>query len=304
MKWAPGIGCVVFTLLLSITLNVISAATLGTSVLTTAASVTLTESDYRFYSNADTLTPTSGLAAENTAAATPSIGTIIRLRMNILDTGVELSSGATFALQYSSATSSGWTDLTSSTAWTFSDNASVADGQVIATTLLSDSDVGGSYSESNPTAGSPNAIPLTQKGEWDWVIKNESAAATSPWYFRMIYSSSTPLDAYTNYPALTGQSTPTPPPGGGGGQDPVVPGTGSPLPVRPPLAPPRPQPPTAAFIVDRVDLNGDRRIDMRDFSILLYYFGRTGSEIRRYDFSNDNRIGIADLSILLYYWTV
>lgn len=306
MKWLWGILFLI--VISSLGYGLVFAAVLNTSVVAITPTITLTQSDYRWYQNIDTLTPTVGLGVENAVTSTPNAGTTIRLRINILDTLLDLGSGATFTLQYSLSTSSGWADIATSTSWIFSDNPSVADGQVIASTVLSDSDVGETYNESNPTAATPNAVTVGNKGEWDWAIKNNSAATSSDWFFRMIYSSSTPLDFYTNYPALTAVSVqppappPTPPSGGGSFGVPATPPTAPPL--HQPFPYPGEKPPVPSQIVDLLDLNGDRRIDMADFSILLFYWGRQGNAIRRYDFNHDSVVDLADVSILLYYWTV
>ncbi len=50
----------------------------------------------------------------------------------------------------------------------------------------------------------------------------------------------------------------------------------------------------------KADLNGDGRVNLADFSILLYYWG-TSNPIA--DLNGDGIVDIQDLSILLYYWT-
>lgn len=276
------------------------AVNLSTSVVTTEASVTLTQSDYRWYENADALTPTNALSSENSPTSTPAIGSARRLRISIADAGVALSAGATFKLQYANSTSGAWTDVgTSTAAWVFFDNSSVADGQIIVTTVLSGSDVGESYGESNPTAATPNTILQSQEGEWDWVLYNNSASTASNWFFRMIYSSSTVLDAYSNFPKLSAVSeTPSsggvPPIVGVGGGPP--PGTTLPpykLPIPPPLVPPSYQ---------CIDFNGDYRVDIVDLSILLYYYNGP-PEVECYDLNNNGLVDFPDVSILMYYWT-
>lgn len=311
MKWPH----VTFTSKLFISLVFVAAATvlfaaaanLSTSVTTTPAVVTLTQSTYRWYDNVDALNPSSTIAVENAATSTPAAGTTLRLRMNVSDGGVQLNAGNTFKIQYANVTSGPWTDLSTSTAWIFFDNPSVADGQIIVTPLLSTSNVGESYGESNPSAASPSAILPTQSGEWDWVIRNNSAATTADWFFRMMYSSSTPLDFYGNYPALTAvPAPPSPPPspspspsvitgaGAGGTGNFMTPFPTSSLPVPPPILPPR-------FQV--ADFNGDNRIDIIDLSILLYHYHETGAGAVRYDLSGDGIVNFPDISILMYYWT-
>ncbi len=51
------------------------------------------------------------------------------------------------------------------------------------------------------------------------------------------------------------------------------------------------------------DLNGDRRVDIQDLSILLYGFSRTGAEVLSHDLNGDGKLDIADISILFYHWT-
>ncbi len=281
-----------------------TAANISTSVTTTSAVVTLTQNKYRWYENIDALNPSSALAAENIAVSTQPAGTVLRLRMNVNDSGVQLNSGTTFRLQYSNATSGPWTDLSTSTAWVFFDNPSVADGQIIVSTLLSTSDIGESYGESNPSAASPTTILPSQSGEWDWVIKNNSAATTADWFFRMIYASSTLLDVYNNYPALAAAlpPTPSPSPSGAAGTTGVGGGTGyftppfptSSLPIPPPILPPA---------LQCIDYNGDGRVDIVDFSILLYHYDETGPNLGCYDLNHDGVVNFPDISILMYYWT-
>lgn len=52
------------------------------------------------------------------------------------------------------------------------------------------------------------------------------------------------------------------------------------------------------------DSNGDRRVNVVDFSILLYYWGSTPKEVsREADINKDGQINLKDLSVMLYYWT-
>ncbi len=48
------------------------------------------------------------------------------------------------------------------------------------------------------------------------------------------------------------------------------------------------------------DLNGDGRVNLADFSIMLYYWG-TSTPLA--DLNGDGIVDLADFSILLYYWT-
>ena len=51
-----------------------------------------------------------------------------------------------------------------------------------------------------------------------------------------------------------------------------------------------------------LDLNNDSKIDLQDFSILAYYYGKKVFPAN-VDFNHDGKIDLADFSILAYYWT-
>lgn len=87
----------------------------------------------------------------------------------------------------------------------------------------------------------------------------------------------------------TSQCTSAPPGGGGGGGGFFIPPT---LPKKPE---PKPVLPTG-------DFNADGLINFRDLSIMLYWFGKTGTEASRSDLNGDGQITFVDVSILLYRW--
>lgn len=287
-------------------------STFGVTNVTTTVDVqqaaTLSQSTYRWYDNTDALTPTSALAGENTSIDTPASGSVLRLRMN-LSAGANMASGLAFNLQFSNSSSSGFANIGTSTSWIFYNNPSVADGANIATTVLSDSSVAESYSESNPTVSSPSSFVSGQKAEWDWVIKSNSADTTLNWYFRMIYSSSTVLDGYSNYPTLTGVAAATSTPSGGpttisiGGGGAVFPFFKLPEFIKPGPEVKRPVSPCDDITLQKVDLSGDCLVDLVDLSILLYYYNKSGLEIRRYDFNDSGVVDFPDVSVMMFYWT-
>lgn len=61
----------------------------------------------------------------------------------------------------------------------------------------------------------------------------------------------------------------------------------------------KPQPGTS---YKKADINQDGRVDITDFSIMLYNWGPDFTNSRA-DINNDNTVDIRDFSILLYYWT-
>ena len=48
------------------------------------------------------------------------------------------------------------------------------------------------------------------------------------------------------------------------------------------------------------DLNGDGKVNLIDFSILLYWWGKNKPGV---DLNNDGVVGLRDFSIMMYYWT-
>lgn len=316
----------VFSLLIILCASIFSTAdfryvfgaTVNFSVTASPESVLLAQSDYRWYENIDALTPSPSLGAENTSVTMPAVGGEIRLRLNVRDSSAQFDAGSIVKLQFANSTSGPWTDVGTSTAWIFFDNPGVADGQIIASPLLANSDVGESYGESNPSAAAPNAIIPGQYGEWDWVLSNNSASTASGWFFRMTDSSGGAFNAYDRYPALTAippvpppppAPPPAPPPGctNCGPVNPPFPPP-SPPPTPPPAVPPPPPglpipPPLIPPAFQLMDLNGDYRVDIVDLSILLFYYERSDEAALRYDFNRNGIVDFPDVSILLFYWT-
>jgi hypothetical protein len=58
--------------------------------------------------------------------------------------------------------------------------------------------------------------------------------------------------------------------------------------------------PVSAAACEGADLNGDGKVNLTDFSILLYHWG-TDNECA--DQNKNGRVEIADFSIMMYYWT-
>ena len=53
----------------------------------------------------------------------------------------------------------------------------------------------------------------------------------------------------------------------------------------------------------RSDLNCDQRVNLTDFSILLFFWNKTNPSNARADINNSGRVDLTDFSILLYDWT-
>ena len=96
----------------------------------------------------------------------------------------------------------------------------------------------------------------------------------------------TPTPTPTPSPTPTPTPTPTPPLPGGTG-----------------FLPPKPRPFPLPPVLAKVDFNQDRRVDIVDLSILLFYWDKSGAVIEPFDFNADGRVDLVDVSILMYYWT-
>ncbi|MFH0891862.1 MAG: DUF2341 domain-containing protein [Candidatus Falkowbacteria bacterium] len=183
----------------------------------------LTQSDWRWYLNADAVAPGAAKAAEKTAISNINLGDILRIRMNIGITSEDLAAlNKIFKLQYGEGSDCtaiaepDWIDADSvagSGAWRGYNNPNPIDGTAISAVLLSSSDIGGTYEEANNSAGNPNAIAVGEYGEWDWVIYNNAASSTADYCFRMVGSDGSVFYDYLSdsYPKLTTAASNTAP---------------------------------------------------------------------------------------------
>jgi hypothetical protein len=73
--------------------------------------------------------------------------------------------------------------------------------------------------------------------------------------------------------------------------------------VQAPSANQSPQTTPSNFVVNlSADLNNDSRINLTDFSILMFYYLQTGIN-KPADINDDTKANLTDLSIMLFYWT-
>jgi|GEM_PF-2258819 len=173
--------------------------------------ISLDQTTYRFYDNADSVQPTTAKAAENTAITGVADTDILRIRMAV-QVGLNdlLVSTQAFKLQYGQGSDcsaiSTWTDVDSAGGtgiWRGYDNATPADGASITSSLLnSQSNALESYEEQNNSVNNPSAISEGSRGEWDWVVQNNGAPASTDYCFRMVTSDGSVIQ-YTHYPKLT-----------------------------------------------------------------------------------------------------
>src|SRR3989344_3708351 len=93
----------------------------------------LSQQNYKWYSNNDSVTPAASLAAENTPTSNITSGSTLRLRINA-SSSVNVALGQTLKLQYSTSKTGPWSDLGlpgSAEIWRGFNNISVPDGEQI-----------------------------------------------------------------------------------------------------------------------------------------------------------------------------
>ena len=184
----------------------------GVSVPSVVANVTdndapgsqvLNQRDYRWYTNADSISPGAALAAENTAITGAVEGTPYHLRMSVRNTVVDLNAGAAFKLQYSTSLSGPWSDLgapASGSTWRGYDNSAAADGATLPSNLLSNPTIVESYEENNDSAPTPTKIDKDKSAEWAWVVEPNTVTPNTTYYFRMVRDSGSVLNTYNVLP--------------------------------------------------------------------------------------------------------
>ena len=170
-----------------------------------AGSEQLEQLEYRWYANADSMSPGAALAAQDSSLAGGTESTPYHLRMSVRDSVVDLNPGQAFKLQYATSQSGPWTDVGaagSAKVWRGYDNPSVADGATIPTSLLSFATILETYEEANDSASTPAKIDTSKAAEWAWVVQANSPSPNTTYYFRMVRDIGTPLETYTVYPEL------------------------------------------------------------------------------------------------------
>ncbi len=181
-----------------------------------AGELALDQTTYRFYNNADSVQPGSALGNENAAISNVADNNIIRIRMAV-QAGLNnlAAAGQVFKLQYGQGSTcsaiGSWTDVgavDSGVIWRGDNvNTTPNDGDTITASLLnSQINALESYEEENNSVSNPNVITKGSRGEWDWVVQNNGAAAATDYCFRMVLSDGSVIQ-YTNYPKLTTATT-------------------------------------------------------------------------------------------------
>ncbi len=185
-----------------------------------------TQLSSRWYFNTNAQTPTtpwsdgvtSLLEQEPISEATSLItnGQEVRLRLSAAVSNATSTAGADLKLQFGAGlecTAVGtWTDVGasgSSAIWRGFNNAAVADGSTLTTTLLASTTVAQTYEENGFATSTPNQIPLGGVAEWDFVLEHNGAAAGTNYCFRLVESDNTPLGNYAHYPQVLTNRAPS-----------------------------------------------------------------------------------------------
>ncbi len=186
------------------------------------ASRKLAQNFYRFYATSSSLTPTDpwppgptdlGENFEVTGSDSPiSSGESFRLRISLLVSNASLPANAdAYRLEFGERVSTcsaitEWFQLGatgSTTALWRGSSTPLTDGATLPSTLLSVSDVTGTFEEENPTALNPSLVAVNNDIEYDWSIENNGAKDKTSYCFRMTEADGTVfLNGYNNYPVM------------------------------------------------------------------------------------------------------
>ncbi|MDP2643030.1 MAG: hypothetical protein Q8P62_04265 [Candidatus Peregrinibacteria bacterium] len=178
------------------------------------------QSAYGLFVNADSTDVGSALAAQDTAYSLTSAGQEFRLRMllHVSVNNLVLDDGS-FKLQFigrgtgscsspSGGTPATWTDVTTSTAIAYNDNATPTDASVLTSnvndpTHSTDTIVNQTYEEENNFSNSEGAVLLGQDGKWDFSLFDYQAIPGATYCVKIVKSFGSDLDTYSVYPEIT-----------------------------------------------------------------------------------------------------
>lgn len=186
--------------------------------------LTVAQSAYRFFQNADSTDVGTALAAADTRPVLNSTRQQFRLRMLLHVSGASVSQSAgSYKLQYvgkgsgtcaspSSGTPSSWTDVTTGTDIAFYDNATPTDASALTAngsdpTHSGHTVVNQTYEEANNFSNSQALIAAGQDGKWDFALYDKAASAYTSYCFRIVNSTDVILDTYSVYPELITKAT-------------------------------------------------------------------------------------------------
>lgn len=180
----------------------------------------VTNSDYRFYRNANSVTPGSPFAANSTPAKLEWTGQAFRMRMGIKtaqvsNTQIDIRpSDANIKLQFAlrsgsscSTQTTGFSDVTSTTTIAWNTNPGVTNGSAI-TSYTNDPVTPGAkiyqtYRSADGSFVNTFMIPNGSTGMWDFSLKDGGMVSGSSYCLRLVYDNGTLLESTpVSYPEI------------------------------------------------------------------------------------------------------
>jgi hypothetical protein len=180
---------------------------------------------WRWYDDEENETPSSSLAAENSAPTDIQMGEILKLRMTLKETASIGGSGVKFRIQYSDTSDFSANvrnvfetgSCTTTSTWCYA-SASGTDNAIISTSVLSDADScsggAGNGCGTHNTSGvstSSFAHAADAATEYEFALKQRAAAVNTVYFFRAFDVNEqvpVPLFGTSTYPSLvTGGAT-------------------------------------------------------------------------------------------------
>ncbi len=175
-------------------------------------------SNWRWYDDADSLTPVTSLAAENITPTDIANQNEIKLRVSVGEVESATGNNVKFALQYSESSDFSFgatfvrstSTCTANSIWCYADGAGV-DNQLIQERVISDTDactggVGAGCGTFNEIATSTNSTlvhPALGTIELDFTLRQAGARANAVYYFRLVeVSTDDILVASSSYPSI------------------------------------------------------------------------------------------------------
>lgn len=182
--------------------------------------------NWRWYSDVNNETPSTALAAENTAPSTVNPNDNLKLRLTIKETSNVGNLNTKYKLQFSTASdfSSGVTDVaeiggtcTTSSQWCYTTGTGSSDNAVITTKVLSDADsCSGSVGQgcgTHNTSGSSSSTFNHKKSaatEFEFILTDSNAMRNTTFFFRAFDTGNNravSTNTGANYPSLSTQAT-------------------------------------------------------------------------------------------------
>lgn len=183
--------------------------------VTIATGPSYTQSNFRWYTNANSADVGAAYAAQNTAYTLTTYKQAFRLRMLITaGTNSVAISAANFKLQFAekgvgtcAAPTGSYADVTAVSAIRYNNNATPADGAAL-TANANDPTSGNTirnqtYEEANTFTNSQVALAAGEDGKWDFSLIDGNMAANTTYCIRAVLTKGTALTTYSQYPEIT-----------------------------------------------------------------------------------------------------